>query len=1074
MRRILQLFTALLLFCGVNLTLKAQDRTVTGKVTSTDDGSAIPGASIIVKGTTTGSTTGSDGKYSISVSDNATLVFSFVGMVAQEVPVGNRSTIDVQLVPNVQSLSEVVVIAFGAAQKGTFTGSAGQIDSKQLETRPLTNVATALAGTLPGVQTNAGSGQPGSGPDIRIRGFGSINASNDPLYVVDGVPYSGNISNLNVDDIASISVLKDASSTALYGARAANGVVMITTKRGSKDREQLSLKAETGFSSRAIPEYEVVNAYQYYPLMWEAYRNSLAYARTNPYPMEQANQVASGLAPVRGTTRITGIAEQLAYNPFNVPNNQVVLPDGTINPEASLLYPGDLDWEAPMKRRGSRSDYVLSYSGGSDKTDYFASLGYLSEKGFFIRTDFERISARVNVNTQPLSWFKTGFNLAGNTTRSNTASDGSSTGFVNPFFFTRNIGPIYPVYARDRATGELILDEKGQPIFDYGNRNVSGLLARPSGAFPGRHIVAETQLNNDELRRQVLSARTFGEITFLKDFKFRTNLAADISNFKSMSYDNNLVGDGAPAGRASRTVTSTTSYNLNQLLTYNRTFGRHTVEALVGHENYDWTYEYLYGFRQGIIAEGNTELGNFTTVNSLTSRTDKYRTEGYLSRLSYNFDEKYSFSASYRRDGTSRFSQKSRWGNFWSVGAAWRIDQEKLFNLPQWVNMLKLRASHGVVGSDAFLTTNSDGTTDPNYYPYQALYAQGPGVNNGIEPGFLFSSLANEDLVWESNATSDIGLDFELLNRRLTGTVEFFNRQSSNLLFEVPLPVSSGIPSINQNIGAMYNRGLELQLGADVVRAGDFTWNVNFNFTSFINRITKLPQEEIISGTKKLKVGQSLYDYWLRSWYGVDPADGAGLYRAAPTAGAANLRIMENGDSVTTVFSDARFDYHGSAIPDFSGGISNTFSFKGLTLSVLLNYQKGGLVYDATYAALMGTGSYGRALHVDQLRRWRNPGDVTDVPRPDITQSAQYNAQSSRFLTDASFLNIRSANLSYNFPKSLASKIRLSNLRIYLTGENLLLFSERKGMNVTQAFTGVTSNRYTPSRIITAGLNVTL
>ncbi len=454
----------------------------------------------------------------------------------------------------------------------------------------------------------------------------------------------------------------------------------------------------------------------------------------------------------------------------------------------------------------------------------------------------------------------------------------------------------------------------------------------------------------------------------------------------------------------------------------------------------------------------------------MTSRTDKYRTEGYLSRLNYNFDGKYSFSASFRRDGTSRFSEDARWGNFWSVGAAWRIDQEKFLNLPQWVNMLKLRASHGEVGSDAF-TTNT-GAAD--YYPYQALYSQGPGFNNGTEPGFLQNSLANRELVWESNATSDIGLDFELLNRRITGTVEFFNRKSSNLLFEVPLPVSSGVASINRNIGAMYNRGGELQIGADAVRAGDFVWNVNFNITSFINRITELPQEEIISGTKKLKAGQSLYDFWLRSWYGVDPADGAGLYRASETAGEANQRIMANGDVVTTLANDARFDYHGSAIPDFTGGISNTFSYKGLSLSVLLNYQKGGVVYDATYAGLMGTGTYGAALHVDQLRRWRNPGDVTDVPRPDISQSAQFNAQSSRWLTDASFLNIRSANLSYDFPKSFISRAQMNNARLYLTGENLLMFSQRKGMNVTQSFNGVTSNIYTPARILTLGLNVTL
>lgn len=1055
----------------------AQTKTVTGKVTDQESGIGLPGVAVIVKGTSVGTATGGDGSYSINVpADGNTLVFRFIGYQTTERAVNNQGIVNVSLSVDNKQLEEVVVVAYGTADKGSFVGSAGELKVEKLAQRPVTNISNAVAGQIAGVQTTAGSGQPGSGPSIRIRGISSVNASNDPLYVVDGVPYSGTLANLNIEDVENITVLKDASSTSLYGSRAANGVVMVTTKKGKKDRNQIDVKALQGVVTRAVPEYDRVNAYEYYPLMWESYRNSLAYNGTKPIPLEDANKIASGLYPryTSGTnngkqnyngTAYNDISQQLLYNPFNVPSTEIVLPDGTLNPNAKLIYSDeDLDWFAPLSRTGSRKDYALSFSGGAEKSDYYVSLGYVNEAGFVKRSDYDRITGRVNVNATPKSWLRTGLNLSGTITESNQANDGSSTGYVNPFYFARNMGPIFPVYAQKPQTGEYILDAYGNKIYDLGNMNQLGLPNRPAGASAGRHVVAETELNNNLFRRNVLSGRTYGEITFLKDFKFNTGISVDISNYVGSTYDNTLVGDGAPAGRASKTQSTTTSYTFNQLLTYNKRIAdKHNIDVLFGHENYSWEYNYLYGFRQGQVVAGNTELGNFTDVNSLTSRTDRHKIESYFSRLNYNFDERYSFSASYRRDGSSKFAPDVRWGDFWSVGASWRVDNETFINMPEWVDMLKVRTSYGQVGNDGI-----DG-----YYPYQGLYGSGPGYNNGSEPGFLKTNIISPDLTWESSNSFDVGVDFSIF-KRLNGSVEYFQRESSRLLFEVPLPVSSGSLVRNQNIGTMWNKGFEVQLSADVLKKNDFEWNVDFNWTTFKNQITKLPNGDQISGTKKLSEGKDMYAYWLREWYGVDPDNGNPLYRA-DTYNESNSKILANGDTVTFNVNNARFHYAGSAIPDFTGGITNTFTYKDLSLSVLLTYQVGGKIYDNSYASLMAVGGYGSAFHSDILNRWQKPGDITDVPRLDQVNTANFNAGTSdRWLVDGSSLTIRTATLNYNLPKSLSSKMFVQNARIYASGENLHIFAARKGMNGAQQFNGVTSNTYTPARVLSLGLNLTL
>lgn len=1048
MKRFLLLFLTVLVLISSN-TAWAQNRTVSGKVTSAEDGSTLPGVNVLVKGTTSGTVTDSDGNYTIQVSENVSvLVFSFIGLATQEVSIEGRTTIDVQMATDAKQLSEVVVVAYGTADKRSFTGSFGEVAAASIEKRPLTNVSNALVGTIAGVQTNAADGQPGSAPDIRVRGITSINGSSSPLYVVDGVPYDQGISNLNASDIESMVVLKDAASTTLYGSRAANGVIMVTTKRGQAGKPRLNLRAEYGATSRAIPEYERVNAKEYYALFWEAYRNSLSITGTTPEVT--ANQMASD-----------NIASLLGYNPFNVEGTQLVSTEGVFNPSAELRY-NDLDWFEPLTRNGSRSDYNISYSGGVSNTDYLVSVGYLNEKGYIINSDFERWTGRLNLNSKPLNWLKTGLNISATYTESKNARTGTSAAIVNPFGFARFMGPIYPVYLRDSTTAEFILED-GKKIYDLGQED----QIRPSGARPGRHVIQETLLNQDLFKRTVISGRAYVEAEFLKNFSFRTNVGVDLYSLYQLGYDNKIVGDGAPSGRASRTHSTETSLTVNQILNYSKTFSEvHNIDVLVGHESYLFVDNQFSGSRQGQITDGNTELINFTDINSVTSSTSDDALESYFSRVEYDYNGRFFVSASVRRDGSSRFSPDVRWGNFFSIGGSWRMENETFISNISWIDALKLRTTFGETG-------NRD---VGGFYPNQGLYAL--GFNNAGEPGFLQSNLANNDLTWEKNAQFDIGTDFVLFNGRLNGTLEYYNRVSKDLLFNQPLPISSGSPdgTIAKNIAEMTNRGFEITLSGDILRLGDFQWNLSINASTFKNEITDLPVDEFVTGTKKWKEGQSVFDYWLREYYGVDPANGSPLYRLntdANTYSEPNDIVIGN-DTLTRLQSRAAFHYNKSAIPDLSGGITNTVKYKNLTLTILATYQIGGHVYDAGYQSLMGAFDYGAAIHKDALQRWRSPGDNSNIPRIDIANTTNSGAASDRWLTSATHLNLRQVTLNYDLPQSLLSRAGIQNASFYISGENLKIFSKRQGMNVNQEFSGVTSNVYIPSRVFTVGLSIGL
>jgi len=1058
---------------------------VSGRVTGKDDGLPLAGVSVTAKGTKVGTQTGPDGRFTINVQSGTTLVFSYIGFITQEASASANLNIAMLSAPN--QLNDVIAVPYGTAKRETFVGSAASITSKDLTNRPVSNPLSALAGVAPGVQVNPAIGQPGAAPVIRVRGIGSVNASNAPLIILDGVQYEGTVSNINAEDIENITVLKDASSTALYGAKAANGVIMINTKRGKKGANQVNIKATAGLMYRGVPEYDRLDAYQYYPMAWQAYRNALLSA--NPtLTRAQASVLASGqgtidpltntqLPPtgsgIAATTRFPSISQTLgslnngnlitqSNNPFNVPANQIVDVNGVINPNAQLRY-DDLDWLAAVRQPSNRQDYTLSYNGANEKTDYYVSVGYVNEKGFTVKSDFDRLTARLNVNTQATKWFKTGVNMSGAVSSSNTLTSGGSS-YINPFFFSRSIGPVYSVYAHNPATGEYLYDALGQKVYDTGALANLGVPLRPAGANGGRHVLQELLLNDVSFKRNIFSTRVYGEVSFLKHFKFTTNLSADYQSVYNSSYQNQLVGDGAPGGRTSRTANFNTYYNLNELLDYSQTFDKHNFKILAGHENYTRLFDGLSAGRNTQLLAGNTELVNFTTISSATSSKDRDRYEGYIGRFNYDYDQKYILEASIRRDGSSRFSRDSRWGTFGSGGIGWRIDREDFLRNISWIDLLKLRSSYGAVGN-----YQTDGL-----YPYQSLYDI---ANNGAEPGYLQSTtVGNPNLKWEVNKQLDVAIEFGFFKNRLSGSIEAFDRRSSNLLFNVPLPVSSGVSIQTQNIGEMYNKGIELNLAGDAIRGKNFSWNINFNATSIKNRITKMPVETpfIVSGINRLEKDHSIYDQYTRIFAGVDPSDGSTLYVPQEGATGASIRTI-NGVQYTIDQNLAIQQYTGkSAFPKVYGALTNTFNYKDFSFSFLVNYQLGGTVYDSQYQSLMSVASYGGAMHSDILKSWMNPGDVTDIPRIDNLRSTALNATSTRWMKSASYAYFRNATLNYTVPKKLLAKLNVKNARIFVSGENILLISARKGLDPTQSFSGTVDYAYPQQRILSLGLNVAL
>lgn len=1037
MKKIKKNVLLLFLFMGA-IVANAQQVSVSGTVT--DPSGILPGVSVLVKGTTNGTETNFDGVYKINASKGDVLVFRYLGYKTIEKIIGNSNVINVSLKEDSSVLDEVVVVAYGTTTKAAFTGSADVVGAKDLALRNVTSPIAAIEGKATGVQIVSSSGQPGSSPGIVIRGVGTLNGSATPLYIVDGIQFEGSLNTISQEDIESMTILKDAASTALYGARAANGVVLITTKSGTKGKTQVNFSTQYGLVTRGIPEYDYANPGQYYELMWEAYKNSLT-------------------GEDRESRASAEIYNRLGYNPFNVANDQIVGVDGKLNPNANLIYKS-LNWYDELDQVGTRVNHSVNVATGGENHKVFFSTSYLEEEGYIITSKFDRITTRLNADFDVNKWLSIG----GSANVSISESKGPpsrGTSIANPFAFAKNIASIYPVYLND-ANGNLILDAAGNPQYDLGEGDFSlNQGSRPYNA--GRHAIAEAILNDELNRNNTYGFRYYADFKLAEGLNLKFNYGRDINEGINKSYENPIVGDGQPTARYGETRFRRDVQNFSQVLSFKKSFNDvHNFDITAGHESYDRAFSNNNALATTETASGIFEFDNFSVPVSLNGSSTLKRVEGYFARLNYNFDNKYYLTASARRDGSSSFSRDARWGNFYSLGASWRIDQEKFMENVSFIDRLKLRASYGQVGNDNL-----------GFFISQALYSI---TSNAGAPGLVFTDPGNNELTWETVGSWDVALEFGLFNNFLEGSIEYYKKNSTDLLYNLPIPLSNGINSAPFNIADMYNSGYELGLTGHLINKNDFKWDLSVQASTFKNEITSLP-DPFVTGSKRWEEGRSRYDFYIFHSAGVDPANGDALYYM--------FEDGENGDRVPVLDADGNHDTTNSwqdagrayadetTIPDVLGSISNSFSYKGFSLDLLFTYGIGGKFLDYGYSDMMHSGSYGDSYHPDALNAWKQPGDITSVPRLEVGNTNQVQAQSTRFLTSASFLALKNANFGYAFNNDITEKFGVNSLRVYVSGENLFLQSARTGLNPQYNLGGTPSgNDFNPSKTITFGLNV--
>lgn len=1027
----------------------AQTSRATGTVVDSN-GEPVISASVVVKGTTVGTVTDIDGNFSINVPEGKrTLTFTLIGMK----PVEAQAALDMRIVmeEDTQTLSEVVLeVPYGVAKKESFTGSAEVISNTKITKRPVANVTKALEGQVTGIRTTSGTGQPGEGATIRIRGVGSINASSDPLYVVDGAPYDGSISAINPNDIASITVLKDAAAGALYGARGANGVIMITTKKGESGKLQVNLKANWGVASRFIPRYETMNEREYI--------QSIFYSLRGGDISEAAGMKAiNAMFDDGGANRIFG--ENGKYFPFALLSGktaqEMIDPlTGLVHPDAQLRYSDDWLDEVTAKSP-LRQEYNLTASGGNEKNKYMFSLGYLNENGLLETTKFERFSGRLGVDSELHKWVKAGLNVSfakNSSNMSNTSGAASS----NVFYSAQLMAPIYPIWERN-ADGSIMIDDiTGNPKFDYGD-------SRGTGASPGFNSIATLYDDKYGSESDNFSGRTYIELGNFKDtaldgLKFVSNLSVDYQGGASMTYYNPYFGNSqAVKGTLAKSNSRIFSYTFNQLLHYDKDINEdHHISAMVGHEFYRRDYSYLGSTKTGFPFGGIHELDAATNISSSSSYKNIHTIESVLSSMNYDYKDKYYLSASLRSDGSSRFHKDDRWGTFWSVGGSWRISQEDFLNDKEWLDNMTIKASYGLQGNDAI----------GSYYAWQGFYDL--SWSNATQSGALASSLENKDLKWEKNANLNVGVEARFFNR-LNASVEYFSRKTTDLLLNYPMAPSTGFDGYYRNVGEMKNIGFDVMVGADIIRTKDFNWNLTLMGTYLKNEVTSLStRPDITDGSYIVRVGEAINSFYVAESAGVDPQTGNQLFWVYDTDKDGNK--SERYISSSTSKANASRDVQGNRFPDLEGSINSEFRYKDFDLSILTTYSIGGKILDGGYRSLLQPYYIGQAAHVNRANAWVKPGDVTSIPRLDINYTYIVTTDD---LIDASYFAIKNISLGYNLPSKIISKTGLGGVRFTATADNVVLFNHMKGMNNQSSLSGGNSiSAYVPTRTISFGVDI--
>ncbi len=949
----------------------AQSQEVSGVVTDAADGTPVPFASIAVKGTMTGTSAAEDGSYTINVEsrDSAVLVFSFVGYKTVEIPVNGEIIVDCALEMEASYLSDAIVVAYGTMTREANTGAVTSIKNEGLAESPAMTVDKMLAGKMAGVQITSGSGQPGSTTTIRVRGTSSINAGNEPLWVIDGIPVAPGdfrqLSNagvgggssttfLNPNDIESITVLKDAAAASVYGSRAANGVIIVTTKTGQSGQAKFTARAKYGVQ-------QLINDHNIRPLTGQ---------------------------------------ELIDYN-------RMALTNAGQNPDAytaDLLANGTTDWYKELTRLGSVQEYEINASGGTEKATYYSSLSYYRNKGVFYGVDYNRFTARVNADMQLAKKLKTGVRINFNYGDSNSGQMGDLY-YANPIYSMFTINPWSPMY-----------DENGE---------YNSAIQENSNTNP--RAVAEYDTYND--KEYKAQGTMFLEWKPIPQLTIKTTDSFEGTFVNSTQYWDPRSNKGV--SRLFMYRTNDMRLTTSNTITYADEFAKaHNVRVTVGQEAMSERYEY-YG---GMSDDVDPQIPYPTTSTMEKDQIDYGLSEetllSFFGIADYNYMNKYFFQGSVRADGSSLFGSNMKWGVFWSVGGSWNISSEDWMQpVSSWFNLLKLRASYGVNGNN-------------NITPYRAYGVYSSAVYNGIvtmQP----STPANPELAWEKNKAWNVGLDFGFFNYRLTGSIDVYDRLTTDMLLSKVVPYTTGFSSNFMNTGSIRNRGVEFMIEGDIIDSGDWNWHAGFNIAFNRSKVLDIGDSEYLTvsdgrvapsgntGTPvRIVQGKSLYTYYLRDWYGVNPSTGAGLW------------WTEDG-KLTSDYTKARYVYEGSPEPKATGGFNTTVSWKGLSLSAYFEFVTGHKVFETAsyvqdgYNLSGGTNTTNLALNY-----WEKPGDTGVTPIVIAGDPGNYSASSTRYLKKGDYLRIKDITLSYSLPDSVLKKIRMQGIRVYVSALNPYTFHD--------------------------------
>ncbi|MCB4800121.1 TonB-dependent receptor [Neotamlana laminarinivorans] len=988
-----------------------QEITITGTVTD-EYGMPLPGVNIIVKGTKTGAQSDFDGKYNISVpNQESVLEFSYVGMATETVVVGAKKEINITMKESAAALNEVVIVGYGTQTKESITGAVSVVKSEQLEQAPTSSFEQSLRGNVAGLQASSSDGAPGANTQIRIRGIGSINASSSPLYVIDGIPISAGsqalndndgassnvISSLNPNDIESISVLKDAASTAIYGSRGANGVILITTKQGKSGKAVVELKTLTGFNSQASKDIlKPLNAAQYTELFIEGY--------VNQGDTEEEAQARLDARFIQQTDPLTG-------------------------------EPTDTNWLDAITRTGVTQSYDLSARGGTDKVKYFMSAGYMDQEGYIIGYGFKRYSTRANIDYKVNDYVSISNNLTVSDIKSSTAPDGGS--WNNPFKNTLELSPLIPIY-----------DENGQYNALHASANYFPIGSNPVGSLSGDDLW-ETKT----LRVIDNFAVT---VTPIKNLLIRSQWNFDVVSIGESQYYNRRYGTGYTTnGYAYEGSVLNKTWVGTQTVDYSFDINdSHSFNVLAGYEAQQTYRETHWGSGTDFPNDIVRNLGSAAAEYAVGGSDSEYTFNSMFTRANYNYDRKYYLSGSLRRDGSSRFGSDNRHGIFYSVGASWNVSRENFLEDMSFLNLLKIRSSFGVTGNAGI-----------GNFASQGLYGYGQDYDGS--PGGSPSQLGNPELTWETQENFNVGVDFGLFNK-INGTVEYFNRESSDLILDVPISPTTGFTELTQNFGSMKNSGLEITLNADIITKKDFKWSLGFNTTFLKNEITELV-EDYTDGAYRRQVGQDFQSYYMYGWAGVDQTNGLPQYYTDATE-----------TTITNDIGEAeRYLIGKSGTPEFYGGFNTSLSYKGFTLDANFMYSYGNDLFDSRARGSLGDGRLTPRSTATYLYENRWVEGKTDALFPQFVwggQSGSNQANVSRWVYDGSFIRLKDLTLAYNFPEKITSLVHLSSIRMYARGTNILTWTKHKGLYIDpeQAIDGSYYGLTPAMKTVSLGIDVKL